>query len=529
MDEKESKTNVILSMTSIPSRLERLVPIIRNLICSQSYPFNCLLLYLPSYCVRQKKKYVIPPELTQLQNERFQIRPCDVDNGPATKIIPAMDDHRCCPRPSVLISVDDDVFLESHAIEELVLAHKRYPHSILGFSGVIAPHFLHGDFMMHQSFEVILLGGYRAILYPQFVFDSFSNLFSLYRSENMRSWPLPAIDDDYLLSKFAEYMRVPCQLVGSIYRREDRTINIKFDHNTDGVSGQQGKDCHIHSSRQAIDFFFDRYFESSDVHMMHIICNSPTNPKKFKRQGGKKIISHPLFENAMPKSLIIACLQRFFHPTVRVCPKQDQKIDYVLISSWRTLVDVTQMKQIARWHQRFQFCTPPRCCLRAGTFVNGVCDRNDNLLPLLLTWEEVQNVVSTKKQHISSVVEWEPSYPLHWPDFAHNNIARVACLLTTDLEQRAVLCKHWAERRVAKKVKRVFYGPIDITVHLFLICKSNKKWRCDGSNAQMDNLIGDMLPGVPKCIEIHIQHENVIFKQNTDWQFFLDDNHLMVE
>lgn len=543
-DKKKIMTSVILTMTSIPSRLHRLPNIINALLHKQTFAFDRLILYLPFYCVRQKTQYVIPEELFGLQqNGRFEIRRCDVDDGPATKIIPAMHDFASNPTPCVVISVDDDVFLEPHAIEELVNTHKCDPVSILGFMGVIAPLFFHGDVIHHQTLEVTLLGGYRAILYPQCVFASFVSMFRTFQIKKplSSSWPFPVIDDDYFLSQIARWLRVSCKVVRSGERRADRTLNIQFDHNSDGVSGQTGANCFIQPSRAMIDVFFEQKQQLSLEPfpiILHIVCGSSfekSSSQKIAHFDGRVITRyarhHKFNTGIIHVPTLVVYLMRLFHPTVRDAPLSPkiQKVKYILISHSDWYVDFHGVFAIAQWHASFEIF-PPSLSMIVAT------DRECHGQPVFLfTRNQIASLCCDVKQQLSlesqSIIITNTRDPIDikWDNLPCTNLAGVICVLSSDNDRLTLLQKHWKRRQVWKPVRRVFYGTKDITANIRTLCTHHKLgWRCDGTNAQMDIIFGDPTPCVAKCINIELQNGRTL-QQNTDWLFSLRQQHLMVQ
>lgn len=526
---------VYVSMTSIPSRLPRLLPVIHALLTQQSFLFHKFFLYLPFYCTRLQTAYEIPQKLIDLQSDRFEIRRVSEDCGPATKVLPAMLDLLEAKNCSCVISVDDDVFLEAHAMEELVFAHQRDPHAVIGFMGVIAPHFFHGDLTVAHSFEVQLLGGYRAILYPWFVFGSYLRLFDHMRqqlqiSETKLPWPFSVTDDDYLFACFAHVLHIPLKVIHSQFRCKVDKLNFRFYPNSDGVTAQKGSNCYIQRSRDAIDSVM-RSFPMPDVRMLHIICNSPHNTTRIlKKNKNTKIVTLPEFDAGMPDSLVISFLKCLFHPHIHVIEGQKYfDVDYVLISSWRYVMDVKRIHDVARWHARMRAFNPPKRQMEIGfcdvDIIGGFC------APLLLTMQDVQNVISCaphdKAQLASRIISWVPK-DLQWPNTKFDNLKSCGCVYVSHIAHVVWFESHCAKRESPQEVQHVFYGTKNITKNLREVCSHTTSFQIEGSNAQMDNLFGDPAPNVRKSIFIQM-HDGNIMEQNTDWKFWLENDRLMVQ
>ena len=521
-------------MTSIPSRMHRIAPIIIELL-KQSFVFDRLILFLPHYCVRQQSCYTIPPELVALQSDRFEIRRCDADDGPATKIIPAM--HAFCfhEDPCVVISVDDDVFLDPHAIQELVEAHTRDPASILGFMGVIAPQFFHGEMINQETLNVMILGGYRAILYPQYVFRTFIAMFDEIRQSSALSehkWPYPIMDDDYLTARIAHALRVDCKVVRTNFRRYNRklnfrTLNIRLDQNLDGVSGKQGSENHIDSSRVATDAFFAaRHKTSLTPNILHIICRPSkqsivTQQQRHKFGINTIFATHDKFQNTIDMPTLVAYLMRLFHPTVRDTPFRGDKrksVEYVLVTHCAWFVDYNRVVSIVKKHMHSNVMPSMEM---VGT------DLTYGMQMLLLPRDEVFALIADHRYKPESLLKITERTIDRWIHLRYYvNLANVVCFLTSDDVQITALREFWD--RQWTPVAQVWYCNRDITAHVHKICEENKPrpWQCDGTNAQMDAIFGDPAPGVAKWITIHL-HDGKIIAQNTDWMFCIKDQVLM--
>lgn len=137
LDEKHAASlvtsQVIISLTSIPSRLPFIEPTLKSLLL-QTCPVKEIRLYLPSYSQREKKAYVVPPGLMGLKSIR--IIECDRDWGPATKFIPAV---LSLPDSQEILVVDDDRIYPPNFVTDLVAAAEKLPGCALSMTGWNAP------------------------------------------------------------------------------------------------------------------------------------------------------------------------------------------------------------------------------------------------------------------------------------------------------------------------------------------------------------------------------------------------------
>ncbi len=137
LDEKHAacspKSEVIISLTSIPSRLHLMEPTLKSLLL-QTCPAKEIHLYLPSYSQREKRAYALAPGLKGLKSIR--IMECDRDWGPATKFIPAV---LSLPGSQDILVVDDDRIYPPNFVADLVAAAQELPGCALSMTGWNAP------------------------------------------------------------------------------------------------------------------------------------------------------------------------------------------------------------------------------------------------------------------------------------------------------------------------------------------------------------------------------------------------------
>lgn len=122
------KENLVITLTTIPSRLDRIVPVLMSLI-DQDVPADRIILAAPVHSLREDAPYsnaileTLPDEVTVLRCE---------DQGPATKLLPALKEYP----GSLLVVVDDDAIYPRNFIATLLAAHRRIPDAAFGYRGV---------------------------------------------------------------------------------------------------------------------------------------------------------------------------------------------------------------------------------------------------------------------------------------------------------------------------------------------------------------------------------------------------------
>ncbi len=126
------RSDVVVGLTTIPSRLPFLAPTLKSLLLQNVLPAK-ILLHLPEHSRREQVEYSVPPELQGL--EVIQIVRCP-DWGPATKILPALLDSDPDQR---VVAVDDDRIYRPTLLEDLLAASERHPEAAVGCFGVIVP------------------------------------------------------------------------------------------------------------------------------------------------------------------------------------------------------------------------------------------------------------------------------------------------------------------------------------------------------------------------------------------------------
>lgn len=209
----ESQERVVVSMSTIPDRIEHLGPTLASIL-TQNVHVNEIAINIP-YKSRKGLEYEIPTWLEKLHN--VKIYRVEKDLGPATKILPTLQREAPSTR---IIAIDDDVIYHSNTVKALVNTFDKYDgqHAITNFGIKLQPT---GELpttssrilsFFNKSQEVDLLQGFSAFivapkLFPKEVFD-------------LNNGPSEAISvDDIWLSGWLRFNGVKIMSAGSTYRQ----------------------------------------------------------------------------------------------------------------------------------------------------------------------------------------------------------------------------------------------------------------------------------------------------------------------
>lgn len=121
----ESKTKVIVSLTSFPAAIPYAIYAIQSVLKGSVLP-DKIILYLT---FSQFGKKGIPEKLKKLSEDYpiFEIRNYDQDIRSYRKLIPALNDFP----DAVIVTIDDDVLYHRHMLRDLLRLHKQIPHAVL--------------------------------------------------------------------------------------------------------------------------------------------------------------------------------------------------------------------------------------------------------------------------------------------------------------------------------------------------------------------------------------------------------------
>lgn len=233
----------------MPWRVPLLDAVLDNLLTQTLVDFD-VHLYIPPVCRRTGEAY----PFTDLREPRIRLRPVATDYGPATKLLGPCDELRSggLGGVDVVVTVDDDVLLERHAVEELVHAATRFE-GALGFMGVSEGQFVHSEHLRAQGLEassVGVLGGYRAVLYPIEVLDD--SLLDDYRA--VAATCDPFLDDDNLFSWNLARRGIARRVIATAHPGSDFTLNATLLD----LSGPVTASGEVDASHEALIAYYGR-------------------------------------------------------------------------------------------------------------------------------------------------------------------------------------------------------------------------------------------------------------------------------
>lgn len=134
---KRDHRRVVVSLSTVPDRINNLGPTIRSLL-RQTRPPDEIVLAIPEFSIREQRPYVIPEYISQLSH--LEILRCQKDWGPATKFIPVVQRELEAGRgDSLIMVVDDDRSYPRDAVETYLHYNEQLPDAALCFRGALMP------------------------------------------------------------------------------------------------------------------------------------------------------------------------------------------------------------------------------------------------------------------------------------------------------------------------------------------------------------------------------------------------------
>ena len=111
---------IIVTLTSIPSRLHKIDITIRSLLNQSGKPEKIVL------WLNKELKGTIPKKLASLQGDIFEIRYCQLDCS-HQKLIYSLEEFS----ESILVTCDDDLMYDRELLKSLYLEHTLFPNDII--------------------------------------------------------------------------------------------------------------------------------------------------------------------------------------------------------------------------------------------------------------------------------------------------------------------------------------------------------------------------------------------------------------
>lgn len=127
-----NRSEIIICLSTIPSRIHHLTPTLISLLAQKKAP-KTIRLHIPYHSKREKTDYKIPQEFIDVPG--ITIIRCE-DYGPATKFMSAVEE--CTPKQPLLI-LDDDYLYPPNFVERYDTTHQNHPDIIISSSGWLIP------------------------------------------------------------------------------------------------------------------------------------------------------------------------------------------------------------------------------------------------------------------------------------------------------------------------------------------------------------------------------------------------------
>jgi hypothetical protein len=248
----------LVSLTTVPWRV-RFLDAVLNSLMSQTCTDVDVHLYIPAVCARTSEHYALPAHLlARAESEpRLSIRRIPDDYGPATKLLAPYEERRSGDhRRGPIITVDDDVLLDPHAVEELLDAHVRHPDDCLGFMGVSEGLFVHAEQLAARGVgdaPVAVLGGYRGVLYPGAALDA--SLFDDLDAVSARCAPFLA--DDHLIGWNLARRGCVRRVIATLHPAAAGALNIGFLDLPGPITAGPDGDDDVHRSYRCLIEYYD--------------------------------------------------------------------------------------------------------------------------------------------------------------------------------------------------------------------------------------------------------------------------------
>jgi hypothetical protein len=234
---KQKKKNpyIVISLTTSPTRINKLQPIINNML-SQSIIPNQIILNIPYIFKRTNEKYNIPSFL----NQSFITINRVEDIGPITKILPTF--KLKLPNNSLIISIDDDIIYGNNMIETIVYYHKKFPNYI--FSG--------------KSFvENYMIAGFSAVAYP---YNIMKNIDIDLNIPNVCKF-----SDDFVISNYILNNNIKIRMLYNLYTIIPLEYGLQSDAlhkggviNEDKIQIDENADVHLTNYKHCAKYYYDK-------------------------------------------------------------------------------------------------------------------------------------------------------------------------------------------------------------------------------------------------------------------------------
>lgn len=207
---------IVISMTTIPARIDRIEPTIESLSCQTRTP-DCIYLAVPKKPAREDQKdlvYNIPPFLSKYDVKIVHLKK---DHGPICKLLGGIQSEN--DPDTCIVTVDDDIVYPPCFLEEIEQHSRNYPNEAVGFGGwnfYCRPPFVRMMDSIHDrsnlpAFAVMKNGepaeglcGFAGALYKRRFFPHPETMISWIKENRMLFRT-----DDVVISAYLGYQNIP--------------------------------------------------------------------------------------------------------------------------------------------------------------------------------------------------------------------------------------------------------------------------------------------------------------------------------
>lgn len=222
--------NIIGSVSTIPSRIDKILPTIKSVL-DQDVTISHVEINVPVHCERLGTQYVIPKEF--YNEPRLRIYRT-ADYGPITKVAPTFFRHM--HEDVFIFSFDDDIIYAPNHLKLMLSDIDNYDDKIIARHGGL---FKDKDIQSYfGTMKVDYVEGYGGILYPMKVVDS---MFADYLFKALKFKPC-IVADDIVLSHYFRAKRIPLWICnnkdpegfnpkGTDYNKINALIDLGKGHN----------------------------------------------------------------------------------------------------------------------------------------------------------------------------------------------------------------------------------------------------------------------------------------------------------
>lgn len=235
---------LVISLTSIPSRFDKLGPILFGLTFQTCHE---IWLNIP-------RKYTrfpdwdgeVPESLYNISPKVIINRDCD-DFGPGTKFIgPAL---KLLPE-DLIIYVDDDTAYDAHLATNFLKWHKHDPTSAWGLSGFTFENYFKGNYPRKHAAEVDVLEGYGGVIvkagWIQQVLSEFKELLEV-------TW-----HDDMILCNLLEKAGIKRRTIFTSECNITKMQQYNYGFSADALHKLAGQGGHPENNKKILKFFEDK-------------------------------------------------------------------------------------------------------------------------------------------------------------------------------------------------------------------------------------------------------------------------------